>query len=79
MPPNATLYTCPRRDPKRYPITDDQEFIAELLAQEKVLLVQGTGFNWPSPDHFRVVFLPPEDVLQKAFDRIASIAKRYRR
>jgi alanine-synthesizing transaminase len=48
----------PRLDPKIYPIEDDQQFAYELLAEEKVLIVQGTGFNWPTPDHFRVVFLP---------------------
>jgi aspartate/methionine/tyrosine aminotransferase len=51
--PKAALYMFPRLDPKMYPIADDQQFAYELLAQEKVLLVQGTGFNWPEPDHFR--------------------------
>ena len=55
-------------DPKVYPIEDDQEFIAELLGG-KVLLVQGTGFNWPHPDHFRLVFLPHEDDLKDAIGR----------
>ncbi|MDQ5906259.1 MAG: alanine-synthesizing transaminase, partial [Pseudomonadota bacterium] len=53
--PKATLYMFPRLDPKVYPIENDQDFIAELLQEEKVLLVQGTGFNWPNPDHFRLV------------------------
>ena len=56
--PKAALYMFPRLDPKLYPIEDDQQFAYELLAEEKVLIVQGTGFNWPTPDHFRVVFLP---------------------
>jgi alanine-synthesizing transaminase len=77
--PKATLYMFPRLDPKQYPITDDQEFIAELLAQEKVLLVQGTGFNWPHPDHFRLVFLPHEDDLREAIGRIARFLDGYRR
>src|SRR5512139_1653688 len=55
--PKAALYLFPRLDPARYPIGDDQRFVLELLEQEKVLLVQGTGFNWPDPDHFRIVFL----------------------
>jgi alanine-synthesizing transaminase len=77
--PKATLYMFPRLDPKLYPITDDQEFIAELLAQEKVLLVQGTGFNWPHPDHFRLVFLPHEDDLREAVGRIARFLDGYRK
>jgi GNAT superfamily N-acetyltransferase len=59
-----------------YPISDDQDFIAELLAAEKVLLVQGTGFNWPHPDHFRLVFLPHEDDLREAIGRIARFFDR---
>ena len=55
----------PRLDPKVYPIDDDQQFAYELLAEEKVLIVQGTGFNWPRPDHFRLVFLPNSDDLHR--------------
>ena len=69
----------PKLDPKLYPIQDDQQFIAELLEQEKVLLVQGTGFNWPSPDHFRLVFLPYEDDLKVAVGRIARFLEGYRK
>ena len=53
-------------DPARYPIADDQQFVLELLEEEKVLVVQGSGFNWPQPDHFRVVFLPNSDDLTDA-------------
>jgi alanine-synthesizing transaminase len=77
--PKATLYMFPRLDPKMYPISDDQEFIAELLVAEKVLLVQGTGFNWPHPDHFRLVFLPHEDDLREAIGRIARFLDGYRK
>jgi alanine-synthesizing transaminase len=77
--PKATLYMFPRLDPKLYPITNDQDFIAELLVTEKVLLVQGTGFNWPHPDHFRLVFLPHEDDLREAVGRIARFLDSYRR
>ncbi|MBX9716909.1 MAG: pyridoxal phosphate-dependent aminotransferase, partial [Burkholderiaceae bacterium] len=56
--PKAALYMFPKLDPMIYPITDDQQFAYDLLAAEKVLIVQGTGFNWPTPDHFRLVFLP---------------------
>ena len=68
--PKATLYMFPRLDPEVYPIKDDQEFIAELLRDQRVLLVQGTGFNWPHPDHFRLVFLPHEDLLREAIIRV---------
>ncbi|MBP7393636.1 MAG: pyridoxal phosphate-dependent aminotransferase [Zoogloea sp.] len=77
--PKATLYMFPKLDSKMYPIEDDQQFIAELLEQEKVLLVQGTGFNWPTPDHFRLVFLPYEDDLRDAVNRIARFLDGYRK
>jgi alanine-synthesizing transaminase len=68
--PKAALYLFPRLDLKMYPIEDDQQFVLELLQAEKVLLVQGTGFNWPKPDHFRIVFLPNTDDLTEAIGRI---------
>jgi len=77
--PKATLYMFPRLDPAVYPIEDDQEFISELLQEEKVLLVQGSGFNWPQPDHFRLVFLPHEDDLKEAVGRIARFLENYRK
>jgi alanine-synthesizing transaminase len=77
--PKAALYMFPRLDPKIYPITDDQAFIAELLKNERVLIVQGTGFNWPQPDHFRLVFLPHEDDLREAIGRIARFLESYRK
>ena len=76
--PKSALYMFPRLDPKIYPIADDQEFAYELLAEERVLIVQGTGFNCPTPDHFRVVFLPNTDDLGEAFGRIARFLERYR-
>jgi alanine-synthesizing transaminase len=76
--PKAALYLFPKLDPEMYPITNDQEFIADLLREEKVLLVQGSGFNWPKPDHFRIVFLPHEDVLREAIARLAKFLERYR-
>jgi len=77
--PKAALYLFPRLDPKIYPITDDQQFILELLEAERVLLVQGSGFNWPHPDHFRVVFLPHEDDLRESIGRIARFLGSYRK
>ena len=69
--PQAALYMFPRLDPRIYPIQDDQKFFLDLLEETKVMLVQGTGFNWPSPDHFRIVFLPHEDDLREAIQRVA--------
>ena len=77
--PKAALYMFPKLDPKLYPITDDQQFAYELLAEEKVLIVQGTGFNWPRPDHFRLVFLPNADDLTEAIGRIARFLDQYRK
>jgi alanine-synthesizing transaminase len=76
--PKAALYMFPRLDPRIYPIADDQQFAYELLAQEKVLIVQGTGFNWPRPDHFRLVFLPNPDDLTEAVGRIERFLRHYR-
>ncbi|HEX5687590.1 MAG TPA: pyridoxal phosphate-dependent aminotransferase [Ideonella sp.] len=77
--PSAALYMFPRLDPKVYPIEDDQQFAYELLAEEKVLIVQGTGFNWSAPDHFRLVFLPNTDDLTEAVGRIAHFLDHYRK
>ena len=77
--PKAAMYLFPKLDPKIYPIKDDQQFILDLLLEEKVLLVQGTGFNWPTPDHFRVVFLPNVDDLTEAIGRIARFLENYRK
>ena len=77
--PKAALYMFPRLDPKMYPIADDQQFAYDLLAEEKVLIVQGTGFNWPQPDHFRLVFLPNSDDLHDAVSRIERFLGHYRK
>jgi alanine-synthesizing transaminase len=77
--PKAALYMFPRLDPAVYPIADDQQFAYELLAEEKLLIVQGTGFNWPTPDHFRLVFLPNVDDLTEAIGRIDRFLAAYRR
>jgi alanine-synthesizing transaminase len=77
--PQAALYMFPRLDPKLYPIVDDRQFFLELLQETRVMLVQGTGFNWPQPDHFRIVFLPHEDDLREAIDRIGRFLEGYRR
>ncbi|MES2318508.1 MAG: pyridoxal phosphate-dependent aminotransferase [Pseudomonadota bacterium] len=77
--PKAALYMFPKLDPVMYPIADDQQFAYDLLSEEKVLIVQGTGFNWIAPDHFRIVFLPNGDDLTDACGRIARFLDGYRR
>jgi alanine-synthesizing transaminase len=77
--PKAALYMFPRLDPAVYPIEDDQQLAYELLAEEKVLIVQGTGFNWVAPDHFRMVFLPNIDDLTEAVTRIDRFLAHYRK
>ncbi|RZL55549.1 MAG: pyridoxal phosphate-dependent aminotransferase [Variovorax sp.] len=76
--PAAALYMFPKLDPAVYPIEDDRQFFLELLKETKVMLVQGTGFNWATPDHFRIVFLPHEGDLREAVNRIAKFLERYR-
>ena len=77
--PSAALYMFPRLDPAVYPIADDRQFFLELLEETRVMLVQGTGFNWATPDHFRIVFLPHEDDLREAIRRIAKFLASYRK
>ena len=77
--PQAALYMFPRLDPKMYPIADDRQFFMEVLRATRVMLVQGTGFNWPQPDHFRIVFLPHEDDLREAINRLARFLETYRK
>jgi len=77
--PEAALYLFPRLDPKMYPVSNDQEFVLKLLEKEKVLVVQGSGFNWPEMDHFRAVFLPSEDNLVDAMERIERFLAQYRK
>ncbi len=69
--PQAALYMFPKLDSRIYPVQDDQDFFLQLLEETKVMLVQGTGFNWPETDHFRIVFLPHEDDLREAIGRVA--------
>ncbi|WP_232023991.1 pyridoxal phosphate-dependent aminotransferase [Sulfurivermis fontis] len=77
--PQGAMYAFPRLDPKVYPIRDDRQFILELLEDEKVLVVQGTGFNWPAPDHLRLVFLPGMDEMTEAMTRFARFLEHYRK
>src|SRR5450830_1409459 len=76
--PMGALYAFPRIDPKVCPIFNDEKFVLDLLLSEKLLVVQGTAFNWPWPDHFRVVTLPRVDDLDMAIGRIGNFLKSYR-
>ncbi|MCW2641126.1 MAG: aminotransferase AlaT [Dactylosporangium sp.] len=76
--PTGALYAFPRLDPKMYPIVDDEKFVMDLLVQERLLVVQGTGFNWPRPDHFRIVTLPRVTDIEEAIGRIARFLSTYR-
>lgn len=76
--PRGALYMFPRLDSKRFAIHDDQKLVLDFLLQEKVLLVQGTAFNWPWPDHLRVVTLPPCDVLEMALNKLQRFLSGYR-
>ena len=76
--PQAALYMFPRLDPKMYPIQDDRQFFMEVLRATRVMLVQGSGFNYPDNQHFRIVFLPHEDDLREAIGRLAKFLEQYR-
>ncbi|HEX4107574.1 MAG TPA: pyridoxal phosphate-dependent aminotransferase, partial [Solirubrobacteraceae bacterium] len=77
--PMGAVYAFPRLDPSVYEIEDDEQFVLDLLLQEKLLVVQGTAFNWPHPDHFRIVTLPRADELKDAVLRIARFLSAYRK
>ena len=76
--PEAALYMFPRLDPKVYPIADDRQFFMEVLRATRVMLVQGSGFNYPDNQHFRIVFLPHEDDLREAINRLARFLEGWR-
>ena len=75
--PQGALYMFPKLDRKRFNLNDDMQLVLDLLRQEKILLVHGTGFNWPEPDHLRIVFLPREDDLQQAMLRFSRFLAHY--
>ncbi|HUT26053.1 MAG TPA: pyridoxal phosphate-dependent aminotransferase [Sumerlaeia bacterium] len=75
--PAAAFYLFPRLDPKKHAIKDDERFVLDLLLEAKVLVVQGTSFAWPRPDHFRVVFLPRRDELGDAITKIGRFLSTY--
>ena len=78
MKPQGALYAFPRIDPEVYEIHDDEKLVLDLLLQEKILVVQGTGFNWPNPDHLRIVTLPWARDLTDAIERLGNFLASYR-
>ena len=76
--PKGALYLFPKIDTAKFNIQDDEQFILDLLLQEKVLMVQGSGFSWPKADHFRVVFLPHVEQLKEALARLKTFLNDYR-
>jgi len=74
--PEGALYVFPRLDPEVYDIADDEQLVLDLLLQEKILVTQGTGFNWPAPDHLRIVTLPWSRDLAKAIGPCACVLMR---
>lgn len=76
--PKAAFYIFPKIDTARFNITDDVQFALDLLREKKILIVQGTGFNWQQPDHFRVVYLPRVEVLGDAMEKLADFLMYYR-
>ncbi|MBW2939233.1 pyridoxal phosphate-dependent aminotransferase [Zhongshania aquimaris] len=77
--PAGAIYMFPRLDPEVYPVRDDEQLVLDLLNQEKILLVQGSGFNWHEPDHLRIVFLPNKIDLADAIERFANFLGSYRK
>ena len=78
MEPKGALYVFPRLDPEVHEIRDDQQLVLDLLLKEKILLTQGTGFNWPDPDHLRIVTLPWAQDLRDAIQRLGNFLASYR-
>jgi len=76
--PKGALYCFPKVDIERFNISNDEKFILDLLHSQHLLLVQGTGFNWKRPDHFRIVFLPEKDTLGDALKRLRLFLSGYR-
>jgi len=75
--PKGAMYLFAKMDPAVYKIKDDEKMVLDLLLQEKILIVQGTAFNWPEPDHFRIVFLSREDELRNAIERLGRFFSTY--
>ena len=76
--PKAAFYAFPRIDAKRFNIHDDEQFALDFLRSKQVLVVNGRGFNWPTPDHFRIVYLPDVDLLTEAMGKLKEFLADYR-
>ncbi|MGA1823797.1 MAG: pyridoxal phosphate-dependent aminotransferase [bacterium] len=76
--PRGSFYMFPRIDLERYPITNDEQMILDLLLQKRVLLIQGSAFGYPKPDHFRLVFLPQSEVIQTAIHKLGDFLQHYK-
>ena len=76
--PKAAFYIFPKLDVEKFNIYDDEKFALDLLQDKKILIVQGSGFNWKQPDHFRVVYLPRIEVLKEAVGKISDFLSYYR-
>lgn len=75
--PRAAFYIFPKLDTEKFGIVDDEQFALDLLREKKILITQGTGFNWPAPDHFRIVFLPNMEILHTSMDRLRDFLSTY--
>jgi alanine-synthesizing transaminase len=75
--PKGAFYLFPKIDVKKYGIEDDQAFVLDFLREQHVLLVQGSGFNWQQPDHFRIVYLPEVGELSRTMDKLALFLQHY--
>lgn len=76
--PKAAFYAFPKVDTKKFNITNDEQFAYDLLREKKILLIQGSGFNWKEPDHFRIVYLPRIEILQDAMGNLSDFLSYYR-
>lgn len=76
--PKAAFYAFPKIDTKKFNITNDEQFAYDLLREKKILLIQGSGFNWKEPDHFRIVYLPRIEILQDAMGKLSDFLSHYR-
>ena len=76
--PKAAFYIFPKLDVKKFNIKDDEKFALDLLREKRLLLINGKGFNWNEPDHFRVVYLPRIEVLEDAMDKLGDFLSYYK-
>ena len=78
VPPKGALYTFAKLDSKRFNLRNDEQLVLDLLQKKKILLVHGTAFNWPEPDHVRIVFLPHKEDLESALVQFGDFLENYR-